>query len=165
MSKLLRIVRLDDSDTQVYEPCAEAGEWAVPGTFHFWDLHPDRLSGKQAQAFHHGFLGIGSFGWGTLVSADEISDGALERVTRELAVYLVSCFGAPDVQTALPAAREEIEFAMGLCDHPAGTLVAVQRECQGEEIQENFRRIRLPSGADHDSLRLFGVENSYDANR
>lgn len=163
--KLLRIIQLDDSDLQVYEPCAEAGEWAVPGSFHFWDMHPDDLSGKQRQAFSHGFLGIGSFGWGTLTVVTEIDDTELTRVTRELAVYLVSCFGAPDVQTALPAARDEIHFAMELCDYPAGTLIAVSREFQGEEIQENFRRIRPPSGSDHESLSLFGVDNSYDANR
>jgi len=165
MSKLLRIVQLDDSDTQVYEPCAEAGEWAVPGSFYFWDLHPEDLVGKRRQTFSHGFLGIGSFGWGSLVTVAEIDAAELEQLTHELAVHLVQRFGAPDVATALPAAREEIEFAMGLCDHPPNTLISVVREFEGEEIRENFRRIQPPSGTDHESLRLFGVDNSYDANR
>jgi len=164
MTRLLRIVRLDDSDTQVYEPCAEAGEWAVPGSFYFWDLRAEDLGGKRRQAFSHGFLGIGSFGWGTVVAVAEISQAELEQATQELAFHLVQRFGAPDMAAALPAAREEIEFAIGLCEHPPNTLITVQREFQGEEIQENFRRIQPSSGADHESLRLFGVDNSYDAN-
>jgi len=34
--KLLRAIRLDPSDTFVFERVAEPGEWAVSGAFMFW---------------------------------------------------------------------------------------------------------------------------------
>ena len=58
--KLLRTIRLDPSDTFVFERAAEPGEWAVPGSFMFWDGDPAELSGKQRSAFRSGFLGVGS---------------------------------------------------------------------------------------------------------
>ena len=95
----LRIVRLDDSDTQTYEIAAAPGEWAVVGTFHFWDADLENLSGKARQAFVHGFLGTDSFGWGTLVVINEISTTELEALSMRLATHLVNQFGAPDIAT------------------------------------------------------------------
>ena len=40
--KLLRTIRLDPSDTFVFENAAEPGEWAVTGTFMFADDDPER---------------------------------------------------------------------------------------------------------------------------
>ena len=34
--KLLRTIRLDPSDTFVFEMPAEPGEWAVSGAFEYW---------------------------------------------------------------------------------------------------------------------------------
>ncbi len=44
--KLLRTIRLDPSDTFVFERAAEPGEWAVSGAFMFGDADPDMLTGK-----------------------------------------------------------------------------------------------------------------------
>ncbi len=49
--KFLRAIRLDDSDTHVYEQASEPGEWAVPGSFAFLNTEPQSLQGKQLQAF------------------------------------------------------------------------------------------------------------------
>ena len=49
--KLLRTIRLDPSDTFVFDVAAEPGEWAVPGGFAFWDEDPAQMSGKRRQAF------------------------------------------------------------------------------------------------------------------
>jgi hypothetical protein len=35
-TKLPRTLRLDPSDTLIYDPAAAPGEWAVPGGFAFW---------------------------------------------------------------------------------------------------------------------------------
>ena len=35
--KLLRTIRLDPSDTFVFERAAKPGEWAVSGAFVFWN--------------------------------------------------------------------------------------------------------------------------------
>ena len=56
--KLLRTIRLDASDTFVFERAAEPGEWAVSGAFAFWGGDPGKLEGKARSAFRGGFLGI-----------------------------------------------------------------------------------------------------------
>src|SRR5258708_40118249 len=73
--KLLRTIRLDPSDTFVFERAAEPGEWAVSGAFMFADADPDALDGKPRAAFRGGFLGVASFGWSTLVEIVEASQG------------------------------------------------------------------------------------------
>ena len=41
--KLLRTIRLDPSDTFIFERAAEPGEWAVSGVFAFWHRDPAAL--------------------------------------------------------------------------------------------------------------------------
>ena len=157
-NKFLRAIRLDDSDAQVYQVAAQPGEWAIPGTFTFWDVEPAVLSGKARQAFLHGFLGIGSFGWSTLVMIAPISPEELDTITIQLARHLVEHFGAPDIETALPAAREEIDFTVNLCEHDLHTMLAMDREYNDNEITENFKIIHPPDGVDHSGLRLWGAD-------
>ena len=73
--KLLRTIRLDPSDTFVFERAADPGEWAVSGAFMFADADPETLDGKPRAAFRSGFLGVPSFGWSTLVQIVEASRG------------------------------------------------------------------------------------------
>ncbi len=160
--KLPRTIRLDQTDTRVYDPVADAGEWAVPGTFKFWDCTPETLTGKVRQAFAHGFLGTSSFGWATLVCVTVITEKEFEVVESRLAQHLVEFHGAPDCVTAQPAAREELEFARGLCEHPINTLLAVRREFRGEELVESFSVFRTPEGASHESVRFWEVDDEND---
>ena len=141
--KLLRTIRLDRSDTFVFARAAETGEWATPGGFMFWEEDPARLEGKARAAFRSGFLGLTSFGWSTLaeVAAATAADryGAVER----LALLLVDRLGAPSPEAARAAAEEEIAFAASLCDHPVGTIVALQRTVEGDgEVRERFRTLK-----------------------
>ena len=71
--KLLRTIALDPSDTFVFDPPAEPGEWAVSGAFRFWNEDPAKLEGKARSAFRSGFLGLQSWGWSTLVQIDRKS--------------------------------------------------------------------------------------------
>ena len=87
--KFLRVIRLDDSDTQVYEQVSRPGEWAVPGSFAFLDMDAESLQGKQLQAFKSGFLGTQSFGWTTLVEIAEIDDDAYQQVIDRLAAHFM----------------------------------------------------------------------------
>jgi hypothetical protein len=56
--KLLRTIRLDPSDTFVFDHAAEPGEWAVTGAFMFADGDPANLEGKARASFRSGFLGV-----------------------------------------------------------------------------------------------------------
>jgi hypothetical protein len=144
--KLLRTIRLDPSDTFVFERAAEPGEWAVPGAFVFWDDDNETLGGKRRTAFRSGFLGVNSLGWSTLVQIVEASEEDRNALIDTLARRLVESFGAPDLATARKAAEEEAMFAQSLCDHPADTLVAVHRSVEEGEIREAFRTLRPRGG-------------------
>lgn len=144
--KLLRTIRLDPSDTFVFERAAEPGEWAVPGAFVFWDDDLASLSGKRRAALRAGFLGVNSLGWSTLVQITEATADERAALVDVLARKLVESFGAPDLSTARKAAEEEVAFAESLCDHPADTLVAVHRTVENGEIREAFRTLRPRGG-------------------
>ena len=49
--KLLRTIRLDPSDTFVFEKAAEPGEWAVSGAFVFWNTRPGNAGRQGAYGF------------------------------------------------------------------------------------------------------------------
>ena len=123
-----------------------------------YNVDPDRQSYDQHyradQEFYQKseFLGIPSFGRSTLVEVAEINAQELETVILRLAEHLVAHYGAPDIKTALPAAQEEVHYALSLCNHEPHTLIALDRELEGEEIIENFKRINPPSGADHSHI-------------
>jgi hypothetical protein len=141
--KLLRTIRLDRSDTFVFERAAEPGEWAVPGGFMFWDVDPAALKGKAQQAFRSGFLSLTSFGWSTLATVTEATEGEQQMAIAQLARFLISDHGAPDLAEAEAAAREELAFAASLCDHPVGTLIALSRSIgEDGEVRERFRTLK-----------------------
>jgi hypothetical protein len=140
--KLLRTIRLDPSDTFVFERAAEPGEWAVSGTFMFADADLDALAGKPRAAFRSGFLGVSSLGWSTLVQIVEASEADRVAVVETLATKLHESFGAPDLASACAAAEEEVAFAVSLCDHPKDMLIAVRRTCEDGAIREAFRALR-----------------------
>src|SRR5664279_3385868 len=74
MLKFPRTIRLDPSDTFLFERAAEPGEWAVSGAFVFWNQDPAALGQKQRVALRSGFLGIDSLGWSTLAIVTEASE-------------------------------------------------------------------------------------------
>ncbi len=144
--KLLRTIRLDPSDTFVFERAAEPGEWAVSGAFAFWAGDPTTLEGKARSAFRSGFLGVDSLGWSTLVQIVEASRADRLRLVEALAQRLVDHYGAPDLDAARGAAEEEVAFAESLCEQPQDTLVAVHRSYEEGQLRETFRTLRPREG-------------------
>ncbi|MCX7312913.1 MAG: DUF6505 family protein [Hyphomicrobiales bacterium] len=144
--KLLRTIRLDPSDTFVFERAAEPGEWAVSGSFAFLNDDAAGLQGKARAAFRGGFLGVQSLGWSTLVQIVEASERDYSDLVRTLADRLVENFGAPTFDDAELAAKAEVAFASSLCSHPADTLIAVHRSEENGEIRETFRSLQRKAG-------------------
>lgn len=144
--KLLRTIRLDPSDTVVFERAAEPGEWAVCGTFVFWDDDTGALAGKRRSAFRSGFLGVQSLGWSTLVQIVDATEEDRAAAVEELAKRLIENFGAPDLAAARKAAEEEVTFAASLCDHPQDTLIAIHRTTEDGAIREAFRTLQPRGG-------------------
>jgi hypothetical protein len=144
--KLLRTIRLDASDTFVFDKPAEPGEWAVSGAFAFWSLDPAALQGKTRTAFRSGFLGVATLGWSTLVQIVEASEADRRNAVDKLVQQLVDHFGAPDMAAARGAAEEEVAFAASLCSQPQDTLIAVHRSYDDGEVRETFRTLRPRNG-------------------
>lgn len=142
MLKFPRTIRLDPSDTFVFERAAVPGEWAVSGAFVFWNQDPAALGQKQRVALRSGFLGIDSLGWSTLAIVTEATDVDKQAMVECLAGQLLGKFGAPDLEAARLAAEEEVAFAASLCDHAPQTLLAVQRSVEDGEIRERFRTLK-----------------------
>jgi hypothetical protein len=139
---LLRTIRLDASDTFVFERAAEPGEWAVSGAFMFWDRDPAALDGKARAAFRGGVLGVASFGWSTLAQIVDASDADCGALVELLAQQLHARLGAPGLAEARAAAEQEVAFVTSLCEHPQDTLIAVHRTFERGEIHEAFRTLR-----------------------
>src|SRR5256885_11632995 len=93
MLRFPRTIRLDPSDTFVFERAAEPGEWAVSGAFVFWNEDVTQLVGKARSAFRGAFLGIDSLGWSTLVQIVEARKADRAAVVEQLAHQLVAHFG------------------------------------------------------------------------
>ena len=146
--RLPRTIQLDASDLSVFDRAAEPGEWAVPGTFAFLDAEAEAITGKWRAAFRGGFLGTQSFGWSTLVMVTDAPPEAVETVTQALARHFVEAYGAPSLAAAREVAEREVAFAAGLCEHPVGTLLTVQREHGPEGVVERFATITRDPQAD-----------------
>jgi len=144
--KLIRTIRLDPSDSFVFERAAEPGEWAVSGAFVFWNTDMETLEGKARAAFRGAFLGVESLGWSTLVQVVEANEADRAALVERLAQQLVAHFGAPDLATARVAAEEEVAFASSLCAHPPDTLIAVHRSTEDGNVREAFRTLRPRGG-------------------
>jgi hypothetical protein len=153
--KLLRTIRLDPSDTFVFERAADPGEWAVSGAFLFADADPQSLPGKPRAAFRSGFLGVPSLGWSTLVQVVEAEQADRAALVEMLATQLFERLGAPDPDTARAASEDEVAFAASLCDHPRDTLIAVRRTFEDNAIRETFRTLR-PRGT-RKPMRAFSL--------
>lgn len=148
--KLPRVIRLDESDTHIFEAPAAPGEWAVPGGFAFADVDPDDLSGVDLIAFGQTFLGLSSFGRATLVQVTDATPAAVETATEALARHFVDRWGAPDIDAARPVAADEIAFTAELCaGHAPGQLLALEREVGDDGVIERFRAVERPRGLDH----------------
>lgn len=149
-----RIIRLDDSDLEVFREAAEPGEWAIPGTFAFSNWIEGDLTGKQAQEFAHGWLGLTSFGRGSVVAVTPITEEERTGLIDTLAVYFAESWGAPSVDAARPVAVEEVAHMIDMCaSHAENTLIVVERSLTKGGVNDKFRLIP-PSGA---SLETFAV--------
>lgn len=163
MVALLRTIRLDASDTILFSPAAEPGEWAVSGGFLFHGRMFESLSGKERVAFRSAFLGIGSFGFSTLAVVTTVTPAQVQEATDALAVAFVARLGAPDMATARLAAGEEMAFAVELCrDHDEGRLIALHREeGEGGQIIERFRALRPREGSAFASRQMAGHDRAF----
>jgi hypothetical protein len=160
--KLPRTIRLDPSDTLVFERAAEPGEWAVTGSFLFWDQDVAALTGKARAAFRAGFVGVTSFGFSTLVVVTEARPHERDAAVEALAGHILARLGAPNLEAARAAASEEVAFAASLCQHEANTILAMHRTLEGGEIREQFRALQFRDAAAKEADRLHAHARAFE---
>ncbi len=154
--QLARVIRLDESDANVFDPAAAPGEWAIPGTFAFADWNEDQITGKARQAFANGWLGLESFGRATFVAVAPVTEEEIVALTDALAAHFVVAYGAPSLEDALPVAAGEIAQMQEMCeDHAPNTLMVVERVLEDVGIRERFRTIR-PRDAGLEAFAVHG---------
>ena len=158
--KFPRTIRLDVSDINAFPLAAEPEEWAVTGTFAFADADPAEMTNKEQLAFRNGWLGIESFGRSTFVQVAVIPDNEFENVVRKLAARLFERYGAPDMLKAADAARQEAEYAASLCDHSAGTMLAIERDFSDQGVTEKIRVI--PAQGEGAHAKIWSMEEDDD---
>ncbi|MBM7066957.1 hypothetical protein IU397_05050 [Actibacterium sp. 188UL27-1] len=152
--KLARVIRLDESDLNVFDQAGTVGEWAIPGTFAFSDWTEAELTGKARQAFANGWLGLESFGRSTFVAVARITEPERAALIQVLAGHFAAVYGAPSVDAALPVAEAEIDQMIEMCSNQDdNTLLVVERSLEESGVRERFRII-APQGA---SLEAFAV--------
>jgi hypothetical protein len=153
------VIRLDGSDPRVYTVAAQPGEPAVTGTFAFTDVEPDSLGHADRLAFAGGWLGTESFGRATLVEVAEIAEADFFQAVERLARHFVEAYGAPSLTEALPVAREECDYAAGLCEHPVHTLLAIEREPSEAGVRERIKVIQPSRAEEHAKIWEFGEDD------
>ncbi len=160
--KLPRTIRLDPSDGFVFEHAAEPGEWAVTGSFLFWDEEVRGLSGRRRAAFRAGFVGVESLGFSTLVVVTSATAADRERAIAALARHILEKLAAPSLEAARRAAREEVDFAASLCQDEDGTILAMHRIFDGTRIREQFRSLHRRDPALDGTDRLHAHARAFE---
>ena len=149
-----RVVRLDESDLNVFDTPADPGEWAIPGTFAYSNWTEAELTGKARQEFAHGWLGLDSFGRASVVAVTPITEAERDALIQRLAHWFVDAWGAPNYDAAYTVAAEEISHTAQMCDEQEqNTLMVVERELAEAGVKERFR-LAPPQSA---SLETFAV--------
>ncbi|HET9576429.1 MAG TPA: DUF6505 family protein [Usitatibacter sp.] len=130
MPRLLRAVRLDDSDEQVFRSCGAArdGEWVVTGGFAVCDFAnaPRCEPACHCQA---SFLALGSRARCTIAEVVEVDEAGVEAQIDALARHLVNAWNAPSWEAARALAEEEVRHTADVCETLAPEVwITVQRE-------------------------------------
>ncbi len=142
MPKLLRAVRLDDSDGEVFRACGAAtdGEPVVTGGFATCDFANEPRCDPACHC-EASFLAVGS---GARCTIAEVVEASAEEVAVQvdaLAWRLVKAWGAPSWEAARALAEEEVRYTTEVCESLAPeSWITVKREPRsgGSEVEEQY---------------------------
>ena len=140
MPKLLRAVRLDDSDEHVFRACGAAadGDWVVTGGFAVCEFDS---APACAPACHceSSFLAVASRSRCSIAEVAEASDAQVEEQVEALAWHLVRAYGAPSWEVAQRVAEEEVRHTAEVCETLAPEVwITVKRARRDGAIDEQY---------------------------
>ena len=142
MPKLLRAVRLDDSDEHVFRACGAAreGEWVVSGGYAVCDF----TNAPRCEPSCHcesSFLALESRARCSIAEVVEVSEAELEAHVDALAWHLVRGWGAPSWEAARRLAVEEVRHTAEVCETLAPEVwITVKRSpsVDGGAVEEQY---------------------------
>ena len=152
MMKLLRAVRLDDSDDHVFRACGAAreGEWVVSGGYAVCDFdHAPRCD--PPCHCESSFIAVGSRSRCSIAEVVEASDEDLDAQVDALAWHLVKAWNAPSWEAARALAEEEVRHTAEVCETLTPevwiTVKRARREADGalEEQYAVYDRLLIGS--------------------
>lgn len=142
MPKLLRAVRLDDSDEQVFRAVGAArdGEWVVSGGYAVcaFDSAPQCDPACHCES---SFVAVGARSRCTIAEVAEVDDAALEEQVEALAWHLVKAWNAPSWEAARRVAGEEVRHTAEVCETLAPEVwITVKRTRRADDgaLEEQY---------------------------
>jgi hypothetical protein len=117
MPKLLRAVRLDDSDDHLFPThgAARDGEWVVTGGYAVCDF----ANAPQCEPRCHcesSFLALEARRRCSIAEVVEVTEDELQARAESLAWFLVRGWGAPSWEVARRVAEEEVRHTADVCE-------------------------------------------------
>ena len=148
--KLLKAVRLDDSDARILAASGGAaanGEWVVSGGYAVCGLDPGhRTPGCRCDTT---FVAAGSRRRCTLAEVADIDAATYEQLKAALARHFLDELGAPSPEAARAAAADECAYTADLAGgFPADVWITVKREPTEDGVGERysvFKRLMIGS--------------------
>jgi hypothetical protein len=142
MPKLLRAVRLDDSDDHLFKVhgAAAEGDWVVTGGYAVCDFANAPRCDPRCHC-ESSFLALESRRRCTIAEVVEVSEEELEARTDALAWHLVRGWGAPSWEVAHKVAREEVRHTADVCETLAPDVwITVRRtpSDDGTAVEEQY---------------------------
>jgi hypothetical protein len=142
MPKLLKAVRLDDSDDQLFKThgAAQEGEWVVSGGYAVCDFANAPHCTPRCYC-ESSFLAVGSRARCTIAEVTEVSEETLEEAVEKLAWHLIKAWGAPSYELARSVAVDEIRHTEEVCETLAPEVwITVKRTPKedGDSVDEQY---------------------------
>lgn len=148
MPKFLKAVRLDNSDTEVFETACDADEWVTTGGFAVCDL-AEGLHRVPKCRCASSFLSLTRDARVTIAEVVQVSEADLAIFRDQMRQHLVFHWKAPDAD-AQETADAEIAYTMDLASSfPDEVWITVKRSVNAEGlIDEQYNQYdRLMIGA------------------
>ena len=142
MPKLLRAVRLDDSDQNVFRSCGAAadGEPVVTGGYAVCQFDTSPRCDPPCHCAVS-FVAIGSRARCSIAEVVETTEEELETAVDTLAWHLVKDWGAPSWEAARSVAEEEIRHTAEVCETlepEVWITVKRERRADGTALEEQY---------------------------
>jgi hypothetical protein len=142
MAKLLRAVRLDDSDDHIFRGCGAAkdGEPVVSGGFAVCDFAKAPACDPPCQC-QASFISIGSRARCSIAEVREVSEDELQAEIEAFAWHLVRAWNAPSWEAAHAVAEEEVRHTAEVCETLSPEVwITVKRtpNADGTAVEEQY---------------------------